>query len=201
MDPAAALQQNDVHRQTLGTVRQRGTVQMQAVPVIATEMASSAKVLHQPARQQLGLGDRRERQVCGRGARPCYRHVTEHMILSPPVVLSAEPSARLVAASRRGSSDGSSPPSAAELVGRPRKWSSGRGGCAWSSATAAHDDPAPLMTAESRPCGALGPTLRERGCVSRDIAARGLDLFLRISGPIASFSAIGRLENARCAFL
>ena len=152
-------------------------------------MTVRASVFRCWPRQQLGLGDRRERQVCGRGARPCYRHVTGNMILSPFVVLSAEPSAERSAQRNFGSLTGSSPPSAAELVGRSRKWSSGRGGCAWSSATVAHDDPAPLMTAEARPRGALGPTLRERGCVSRDIAARGLDTFLQVRGPIVSWPA------------
>ena len=147
-------------------------------------MTVRASVFRCWPRQQLGLGDRRERQVCGRGARPCYRHVMSNMILSPPVVRSAEPSAERSAQRASVGLTGSSPPSAAELVGRSRKWSSGRGGCAWSSATVAHDDPAPLMTAEARPRGALGPTLRERGCVSRDIAPRGLDTFLRVRGPI-----------------
>ena len=147
-------------------------------------MTVRASVFRCWPRQQLGLGDRRERQVCGRGARPCYRHVTSNMILSPPVVRSGEPSAERPAQRASVGLTGSSPPSAAELVGRSRKWSSGRGGCAWSSATVAHDDPAPLMTAEARPRGALGPTLRERGCVSRDIAPRGLDTFLQVRGPI-----------------
>ena len=38
---------------------------------------------------------------------------------------------------------------------------SARAGGAGSPATGAHDDPAPLMTAEARPRGALGPTLRD----------------------------------------
>ncbi len=87
VDPAAALQQNDVHRQTLGTVRQRGTVQMQAVPVIATEMASSAEAFLHPTLHPTGLsGHARVENGCDHehyrkarlgGVAPKFRHAEE----------------------------------------------------------------------------------------------------------------------------
>ena len=64
-------------------------------------------------------------------------------------------------------------PYAAQLVWMSRYRSCARDSCAQRSATVAGDDPAPVVAAAELSCGALGPSLRERRGVKRDIAAEG----------------------------
>ena len=120
-------------------------------------MAARTAIVRSWQSQKLGLDAHRERQVCGSCARPDHRHITVHMIMSLPVMRSAEPSGRLVGPSQSCNSAGSSPPSSTKLVDRSSKRSSRHDSCARSRATVAGDDPAPVCTTQVPPCGALGP--------------------------------------------
>ena len=120
-------------------------------------MAARTAIVRSWQSQKLGLDAHRERQVCGSCARPYHRHVTQHMIMSLPVVRSAEPSGELPDQRASVGHAGSSPPSSTKLVDRSTKRSSRHDSCARSRATVAGDDPAPACTTQVPPCGALGP--------------------------------------------
>ena len=151
-------------------------------------MDALAAVLRSWPRHQLGVGGHPERQVCGSCARPNHRYVTRNMILSRPVVRSAGPSAE------RPGQRGSDPrrrillPYVAQLVWMSRYRSCARDSCAQRSATVAGDDPAPVVAAAARSCGALGPSLRERRGVKRDIAREGGRLLFTNKSPHSQLS-------------